>query len=57
MLYACSQQSYNEQEDVLRPYSSLLYAWDEPALPHKLVLALPGNRRLGAFNLDKVRPL
>lgn len=25
-----------EQEDVLKPYSSLPYAWDEPSLPHKV---------------------
>ena len=50
----CSQQAYNEQEDVLRPYSSLHYAWDEPSLQHRLVVALPGNRKLGVFNLDKV---
>jgi hypothetical protein len=25
-----------EQEDVLRPYSSLPYAWDEPSMPHKV---------------------
>ncbi len=43
-----------EQEDVLRPYSHLNYAWDEPSLPHKLVLSLPGNRVLGTFDLDKV---
>lgn len=27
-----------EQEDVLRPYSSLPYAWDEPSMPHKVWL-------------------
>jgi hypothetical protein len=52
----CSQQAYNEQEDVLRPYSALTYAWDEPSLPHRLVVALPGNRKLGVYNLDKVPP-
>lgn len=49
------QQNCEEQQDVLRPYSSLAYAWDEPSQPHRLVLALPGNRKLGAFDLDKVR--
>lgn len=39
---------------MLRPYSHLNYAWDEPSLPHKLVLSLPGNRVLGVFELDKV---
>lgn len=48
------QQRVREQQDVLRPYCSLNYAWDEPAQPHRLVLELPGNRPLGTFNLDKV---
>lgn len=43
-----------EQQDVLRPYCSLTYAWDEPSLPHRLVLELPGARTLGTFDLDKV---
>lgn len=60
MIYLCGcalrrQAGCKEAEDVLRPYSALGYAWDEPALPHSLVLALPGNRRLGTFNLDKAR--
>ncbi len=52
--FSRSQQAYNEQEDILRPYSSLSYAWDEPSLPHRLVISQPGNRKLGVFNLDKV---
>lgn len=51
---ARSQHQCSEQEDVLRPYSCVDYAWDEPALPHRLSLALPGNRKLGLFYLDKV---
>ena len=47
------QWGCDEREDVLRPYSHLSYAWDEPSLPHRLVLALPGNRVLGVFDLDK----
>lgn len=42
-----------EQQDVLRPYCSLHYAWDEPAQPHRLVLELPGARALGTFDLDE----
>ena len=38
----------------MRPFSSLDYAWDEPTLPHQLVLELPGNRRLGVHDLDRV---
>ena len=51
------QLGCEEQQDILRPYSTLNYAWDEPSLPHKLVLSLPGNRVLGVFELDKVRTL
>ena len=51
------QKSVREQQDVLRPYCSLNYAWDEPTQPHHLVLELPGQRHLGTFDLDKVRSL
>ena len=50
----CRQLGCDEQQDILRPYSTINYAWDEPSLPHKLVLSLPGNRVLGVFELDKV---
>ena len=53
-LCICSQEECADQEDVLRPYSFLPYAWDEPALAHRLVVALPGNRKLGTFSLDQV---
>ena len=49
------QKSVREQQDVLRPYCALYYAWDEPTEPHQLVLELPGARHLGTFDLDKVR--
>jgi hypothetical protein len=48
------QLRVRDQQDVLRPYCALNYAWDEPAQPHKLVLELPGNRPLGTFCLDQV---
>ncbi len=48
------QKSVREQQDVLRPYCALNYAWDEPTQPHFLVLELPGARNLGNFDLDKV---
>jgi len=51
------QKSVREQQDVLRPYCALNYAWDEPTQPHILVLELPGARGLGNFDLDKVREL
>ncbi len=53
----CRQLGCEEQQDILRPYSTINYAWDEPSLPHKLVLSLPGNRVLGVFELDKVTTL
>lgn len=52
LLLSCCRR-VREQQDVLRPYCSLNYAWDEPAQPHRLVLELPGSRALGAFNLDQ----
>ena len=48
------QARCSHASDVLRPYSALDYAWDEPGLPHTLLLELPGSRSLGAFDLDKV---
>ena len=33
-----------EQEDVLKAYSSLPYAWDEPSLPHKVRLHTPTSQ-------------
>jgi len=47
------QAQCSHASDVLRPYSALDYAWDEPGLPHTLLLELPGSRSLGAFDLDK----
>eukprot|EP00887_Chlorella_sp_A99_P007395 scaffold2.g7395.t1 len=49
------QARVREALDVLRPYCSLNYAWDEPAQPHRLELELPGNRKLGTFDLDQAR--
>ena len=51
----CRQENVQDQQDVLRPYCSLLYAWDEPTLPHILLLSLQGLQKLGKFHLDKVR--
>ena len=53
----CRQLGCDEQQDILRPYSTVNYAWDEPSLPDKLVLSLPGNRVLGVFEPDKVHTL
>lgn len=50
-----AQAGCQHASDVLRPYSALDYAWDEPGLPHTLLLELPGSCSLGQFQLDKVR--
>ena len=42
--------------DTLKPHSALHYAWDEPSLPHLLLLELPSRRLVGTFSLDKARP-
>jgi hypothetical protein len=52
--YTGLQAKCSHASDVLRPYSALDYAWDEPGLPHTLLVELPGSRSLGAFDLDKV---
>lgn len=48
------QEGCHEQEDVLRPYSSIPYAWDEPSGTHKVVLELSGHRLVGTLKLDQV---
>lgn len=46
-----------DAEDVVRPYSCLPYTWDEhtPGRQQRVLLSLPGRRRLGEVELDKVR--
>ena len=41
-------------EEMLQPYSSAIYTWDEPHQSHTMVLRLPGYGILGSFLLDKV---
>ena len=44
---------------MIRPYSCLPYAWDEPSGTQALLVKLPGagqGRALGTFPLDRVRP-
>ncbi|GAQ80498.1 Vacuolar protein sorting-associated protein [Klebsormidium nitens] len=48
------QERCEEADDLLRPYSSCLYAWDEPCRPHRLVMTVPGASKLGTFSLDTV---
>ena len=42
------------QEDILRPYSSMPYAWDQPTGMHKVILEGPGRTFIGQFELDRV---
>lgn len=57
-LVACAglQVGCADQEDLIRPYACLRYALDEPSAPARLEVQLPGRRRIGEFDLDKVRP-
>eukprot|EP00850_Spirogloea_muscicola_P003009 SM000012S25271 [mRNA] locus=s12:33265:51265:+ [translate_table: standard] len=48
------QQRCETSRDTLRPYSSCLYAWDEPCLPYRLVLKVRGAT-LGTYQLDEVK--
>lgn len=48
------QRGSGNQEDVLRPYSSMPYAWDEPSGKHQVVLEGPARKLIGVFNLDLV---
>eukprot|EP00890_Picochlorum_soloecismus_P002884 jgi/Picsp_1/3597/NSC_06434-R1_vacuolar protein sorting-associated len=48
------QKGVMEQQDVLRPYCCLNYTWDEPSLPHAVVLECPVGKSLGVFDLEKV---
>lgn len=48
------QKGKGNQEDILRPYASMPYAWDEPSGIHKVVLETPGRKLIGNFHLDAV---
>eukprot|EP00897_Mesotaenium_endlicherianum_P002996 jgi/Mesen1/2724/ME000168S01784 len=50
------QQYCESSEESLRPYSTCDYAWDEPCLPHRLVISVPGaGGSIGTFRLDEVK--
>ncbi|KAG0604647.1 hypothetical protein M758_10G186100 [Ceratodon purpureus] len=49
------QQKCEKMENMLHPYSSFCYAWDEPCDPHRLVLEIPGGGPLGVYGLDEVK--
>ncbi|EFJ12376.1 hypothetical protein SELMODRAFT_425516 [Selaginella moellendorffii] len=42
-------------ENVLQPYSSRDYTWDEPCLPPHLVIEVPDEGTLGTYPLDVVK--
>lgn len=53
-----AQSGCIEAEDVIRPFSCLPYAWDEPSLgkpgSQRLAISLVGLRRVGEFDLERV---
>ena len=48
------QKNCDTEEEFLRPYGSMVYTWDEPTLPHQLVVKLPGHGVLATVLLDDV---
>ncbi len=48
------QKGVLDQQDVLRPYCSLNYTWDEPSMAHQITLERPGGQAVGSFDFDKV---
>jgi hypothetical protein len=48
------QKGVFDQQDVLRPYCSLNYTWDEPSMVHQVTVERPGGQIIGCFDLDKV---
>ena len=48
------QRGVADQQDVLRPYCSLNYTWDEPSMAHLITLERPGGQAVGSFDFDKV---
>ena len=51
------QKGVIDQQDILKPYCSLDYTWDEPSLPHIVTVECPGGLLIGTFDLDKVGSL
>lgn len=48
------QKGVTDQQDVLRPYCSLDYTWDEPSLSHYVIIERPGGLFVGSVDLDQV---
>lgn len=48
------QVGCHDQEDVVRPYSCLPWAWDDHTAPQRVLVSLQGRRRLGDFELEQV---
>lgn len=48
------QKGVVDQQDILRPYCSLDYTWDEPSMAHLITVERPGGKVIGSFDLDKV---
>ncbi|XP_074366463.1 intermembrane lipid transfer protein VPS13 isoform X3 [Apium graveolens] len=49
------QQKCETFETIVHTYTSCPYAWDEPCLPHRLIVEVPGERVLGSYALDEVQ--
>ncbi|KAK1396810.1 putative Vacuolar protein sorting-associated protein [Heracleum sosnowskyi] len=49
------QQKCEIFETIVHTYTSCPYAWDEPCLPHRLIVEVPGERVLGSYALDEVQ--
>lgn len=47
------QEGEASQEDVLKPYTSMDYAWDEPSGPQRVILEAPGRKQIGVFDLNQ----
>ncbi|XP_031475875.1 uncharacterized protein LOC116247732 isoform X3 [Nymphaea colorata] len=49
------QQNCERFESIVHPYTSCSYAWDEPQFPHRLLVEVPGECFIGAYNIDIVK--
>ncbi|CAN6484627.1 unnamed protein product [Victoria cruziana] len=49
------QQNCEHFESIVHPYTSCSYAWDEPQNPHRLIVEVPGECFIGAYNIDDVK--
>lgn len=48
------QKGVQDQQDILRPYCSLNYTWDEPSLSQMIIIERMGGKYFGTFGLNAV---